>query len=256
MRIKVLGAHNTESINTRYASLLVDDIMVLDAGGLTSSLSFDEQMKIKAVLLTHGHYDHIRDIPAFAMNLFLRKQSVDIYTHQSASEYLEKYFLNGDLYPQFHQRPTENPTLKIHILQPGEEVLIEGYKVLPAPVTHALPAIGYQVTSPDGKTIFYTGDTGPNLSGLWNIISPQVLFIELTAPNRWEESMSHTGHLTPNLLDQELDYFREIKGYMPQIVCLHINPAGEDEIRSEISTVAESLGITIQLAYEGMQIEI
>ncbi len=41
MNIRVLGAHNTESRTTRYMSLLVDGILALDAGGLTSSLSFN-----------------------------------------------------------------------------------------------------------------------------------------------------------------------------------------------------------------------
>ena len=43
MKIKVLGAHNTESLNTRYMSLLVDDILAIDAGCLTSTLTFEEQ---------------------------------------------------------------------------------------------------------------------------------------------------------------------------------------------------------------------
>ncbi len=116
--------------------------------------------------------------------------------------------------------------------------------------------MGYQITSPDGKAIFYTGDTGANLSSVWERISPQVLFIELTASNRWEESMKANGHLTPDLLQQELTRFREIKGYLPEVICVHINPAGENEIKSEIAAVADTLGIPIQLAYEGMQVEV
>ena len=256
MKIRVLGAHNTESLNTRYSSLLVDGTLALDAGGLTSSLSFEDQMKIKGLLITHAHYDHIRDIPALGMNLFLRKQSTYIYTHQAAADYITKFCLNGDLYPQFQQKPEENPTLKMLILEPNREIKIDNYSVLPVPVTHAIPAMGYQVMSRDGKTIFYTGDTGPNLTGLWNAISPQVLFIELTASNRWEESMSHTGHLTPNSLQTELEYFQEAKGYLPRIVCMHVNPSGESEIKTEIAAVAATLGADIQLAREGLVIEV
>ena len=256
MKIKVLGAHNTESRNTRYMSLLVDDILVLDAGGLTSSLSFRDQMKIKAVFLTHAHYDHIRDIPAFAMNLYLRKKSVDIYTHLAVYDNLVRYFLNDDLYPKFQEKPAGSPTLRMHIIEAYGETAVEGYKILPARVNHKIPTLGYQVTSPDGKSIFYTGDTGPNLSAIWERISPQVLFIELTASNRWEESMKDSGHLTPRLLQQELTVFRDKKGYLPEVVCVHLNPAGESEIQSEISGVANALGTPIQLAYEGMQVQI
>ena len=92
MKIKILGAHNTESLNTKYMCLLVDDSLVLDAGGLTSSLSFQDQLKVSALFITHSHYDHIRDIPAFAMNLFLRESSADLYTHQAAFDNLARYF--------------------------------------------------------------------------------------------------------------------------------------------------------------------
>ena len=68
MKIKVLGAHNAESKYTALTCLLIDDKLVLDAGSLTSKMSFARQEKIRAILLTHGHYDHIRDVPAFAFN--------------------------------------------------------------------------------------------------------------------------------------------------------------------------------------------
>jgi len=69
MKIRFLGAHNYETKDTRLVSLLIDDVLAIDVGGLSSSLSFEEQCKIKAVLLTHQHYDHVRDIPTLAMNL-------------------------------------------------------------------------------------------------------------------------------------------------------------------------------------------
>jgi ribonuclease BN (tRNA processing enzyme) len=256
MKIKLLGTHNTESRTTRLMSLLVDGVLALDAGGLTSSLSFRDQQKIKALLITHAHYDHIRDIPALAMNRFLRKTSVDIYTHQPVADSLTRYFLNDELYPEFHKRPAANPTLKIHILEPLQETTLEGYRVLPLPVNHSIPAMGYQITSTDNKTIFYTGDTGIGISEVWRYVSPQVLFIELTASNTWEEPMKRSGHLTPGLLQQVLASFRDIKGYLPRVIAVHINSAAEKEIAAETARVEQSLGTRIELGREGMQIEI
>lgn len=63
MRIRFLGAHNTETLTTRLSGLLVDQALALDAGSLTASLTLSQQLSLKGVLLTHQHYDHIRDIP-------------------------------------------------------------------------------------------------------------------------------------------------------------------------------------------------
>ncbi|UCD22371.1 MAG: MBL fold metallo-hydrolase, partial [Chloroflexota bacterium] len=72
MIIRFLGTHNAESRNTRLVSFLIDNVLAIDAGSLVSELTFSEQEKIKAILLSHAHYDHIRAVPAFAFNNYDR----------------------------------------------------------------------------------------------------------------------------------------------------------------------------------------
>jgi ribonuclease BN (tRNA processing enzyme) len=254
MKIHVLGAHNCESSKTRLASLLIDDTLALDAGGLTSSLSFEAQLGLKAVLLTHAHYDHIRDIPALAINAYLNDTTISIYSGQAVYDALVAYLLNGNLYPNFLEHPRGNPTLKFISFEPGQSRQIEGYTILASEVNHSIPALGYQVASPDGKIVFYTGDTGPGLEGCWKNVSPQLLITELTAPDRFEKAAGELGHLTPSLLKRELISFRELKGYLPAVALVHINRMLEEEIAAEIEAVAAELGISIDLAYEGMEL--
>ena len=256
MKIKFLGAHNTESEDTKLLSLLIDDILALDAGGLTSSLSFSAQLEIKAILITHQHYDHIRDIPAIAMNFFLRQQVISIYSTPPVEEALSTHLLNGDLYPKFLEEPQEKPTIKFHTVEPYQKMQIAGYSVLAVPVAHTGPAVGYQLTSALGKTLFYTGDTGPGLDLCWQYVSPQLLVIDVTASDRYLEFGRESRHLTPCLLREELMSFQRLKGYLPRVVCAHMNPALEAEIEAELAVVAEELDCKISLAHEGMQLEL
>ena len=256
MDIKFLGVHNCESKETKCISLLIDDILAIDAGGLTSSLSLEAQQKLKALLLTHQHYDHIKDIPALAMNLFLDGGTINIYSIAPVFEAVTSYLLDGKLYPKFLETPPAKPTLNFKIIETHQMVTINGYKILALPVGHPTPTVGYQITSVDGKSLFYTGDTGPGLAECWRHVSPQLLITEVTAPNMYEDFGRESGHLTPSLLEQELAQFQEIKGYLPQIYLVHMNPRLEKEIAAEVSAVAASMGNEIKLAYEGMQIRL
>jgi len=256
MEVRFLGAHNCESESTRYTSLLIDDILAIDAGGLTSSLSFAAQQKLKAVLLTHQHYDHIRDIPAIAMNLFLHETTVNVYAIRPVYDALANHFFGSKLYPNFLAEPAGNPAIKFTIIEPDKTKQIAGYGILAVEVDHSVPSVGYQVTSADGKIIFYTGDVGPGLAKCWPKVSPQLIITEVTAPNIYEEFGRTSKHFTPSLLKPELISFRELKGYLPEVVVVHMNPRLEKEIASEIKAVARELKSPIRLAYEGMRINL
>jgi cAMP phosphodiesterase len=166
---------------------------------------------------------------------------------------IASHLLNGSLYPKFLERPEGKATINFHVLEPYQEVQIEGYDILLIPLNHSVPAVGYQVAEGD-KKLFYTGDAGPGLAHCWQYVSPQLLVIEVTASDRFEEFGRESGHLTPSLLKEELVGFQETKGYLPRAVAVHMNPLLEAEIEAEITTVAEELGASIILAHEGMQL--
>jgi len=256
MNVQVLGAHNCESQDSKLISLLIDDVLAIDAGGLTSSLSFAAQQKLKAILLTHHHYDHVRDVPAIAMNFALQGSTINIYSTQSVYDALTTHLLNDKLYPNFLKQPQEKPAVKFTIVEPHKPELVEGYSILAVPVNHSVPAVGYQVTSADGKAVFYTSDTGPGLTDCWQKVSPQLLIIEVTLPNKYEQYAKEAGHLTPALLEQELASFHQLKGYLPQVVLVHMSPNLEKEIAAEVAAVASALNNPIALAYEGMQLNL
>ncbi len=94
------------------------------------------------------------------------------------------------------------------------------------------------------------------MADCWRRVSPQLLIVEVTEPDDYKEEMAKSGHLTPSLLKQELVSFREVNGYLPRVVVVHMNPALEEEIAAEIAAVAEALGSPITMGYEGMQLNL
>jgi uncharacterized protein (DUF58 family) len=62
--------------------------------------------------------------------------------------------------------------------------------------------------------------------------------------------------MTPALLKPELMEFRRQKGYLPHVILVHMAPPLETEIREETVELAGELSARIDLAYEGMEIEV
>ena len=251
MKIRFLGAHNAESKNTKLVSILIDDILAVDAGSLASELSFSEQKKIKAILLSHGHYDHIRGIPAFAFNN--PDHTTKVFATSQTLKILSSHLVDGVIYPKFTKKIPfflEKPSLKFVTIEPFKPVNIESYQVVALPVNHTINAVGFEITSKDGKRIFYTGDTGPGLSALWEHVSPNLIIVEVTFPNRLENRAINAAHLCPKLLKKELMDFHRVKGKYPQVVLIHLSPKNEKEIKEEVKEVAKDLKLTINIACE------
>lgn len=253
MEIQFLGAHHFESKDLRFVCFVIDDVLAIDAGSLASSLTYEAQENLKAILLTHSHYDHVKDVPAVAMNHYVNGKTIHIYATHPVYETLVTHFMNGQLYPNFTEWPEESPTLKVTFIEAEKAERIDGYEVLPLSVNHEA-TVGFQVTSSDGKVMFYTSDTGPDLAKCWEVVQPQLLIIDVTMPNSEQDFASRLGHLTPKLLEEELTTLKGMKGFLPRVIAVHMNPAKEKEIEKEIREVAKRLDASIVLAHEGMQV--
>jgi len=256
MKVKILGAHNCETSEYGHTCFVVDDILAVDAGSLTSNLSMEEQNRLQALILSHRHYDHIRDVTALSTNFYHSGTSIDLYTSSDVIDTLDKHFFTSGIYRDLTGEPLGNPTLRMHIVEPFRTYTIAGYNITPVPVNHFGITNGFRIISSEGKQVFYTSDTGPGLDECWKNVSPQLIIIEVTENNLSGEGSEKPGHLTPNLLKRELISFKEINGYLPDVVTVHMSPRMEGEIKAELLEVAGELDCRITPGYEGMEINV
>jgi len=255
MEVRILGAHATEIANAKPTALVIDGILALDAGSLCSGLTRQDQRKLKAVLITHYHYDHVKDLPIIGMN-FAYHGCLDVYGTAEVFEALSTHLLDGKLYPNFLEWPDVQPSLNFITVEEHERINIEGYGVMVLPVPHGVPTVGYQVTSPEGKSLFFTGDTAGGLSGCWEYVSPELFITEMSWPQEMEAWARRTTHLSPQLLRTELLEFRKLKGYVPRTVLIHLDQAHESEVAAEVAEIARELGASIILGREGMTVSV
>ena len=252
MKLRVLGVHNMESEATRLAGYLIDDVLALDAGSISRSLTFEEQRRIGAVLITHEHNDHVRDLPALRQSVAAAGASFDVYALSETLESIVGRYIPGPV-PGRAGSPGDVPTPRP--VSEGETFCIGRHSVRPFRMRHSVPCAGYDVS--DGSAcLFYTGDTGPGLEDVWRQVEPDALLTEVTYGNDNQEAAVRLGHLTPRLLEAELGAFREARGYLPKVIVTHISPPWEAAVRSEIASLAGGLEAEVIVATAGETLEI
>ena len=190
------------SQNTEHTCFLIDGVLALDAGNVASALNTEEQARVEAILLTPRHFDHIRDIPTLGLATLDEPQQIGLYSLQENLDAVHDFLLNGDVYPDLtkpiHCAPSK---YGLYPVEPEVPFRVCDFQVKPIWVPHAVPCMGYVVQSDAGGCIAYTGDLGGGLGRfLDESLGLQVIFVDVTFPNRLTELARLTGHLTPGLL--------------------------------------------------------
>src|ERR1700754_415134 len=173
MELRVLGCHGGESPKHQFPAFMLDGRVCLDAGSITNMLSLKEQQRIEAVVVSHAHLDHVRDL---AMLADTRTQQggppLVLASTPGTIAVLKRHFFNDRLWPDFSKIPAQkNPTVVFQSLRPELETDLCGFKILPVLVDHAVEAAAY-VISDGTSAIGYSGDTGPT-ERLWEVLEEQ-----------------------------------------------------------------------------------
>jgi ribonuclease BN (tRNA processing enzyme) len=210
MRLKVLGAYGASDAEHNLTGYLIDDWFAVDAGTLTSKLSFAQQARVQAVFITHSHADHIRDLPHLINNRFAQNAgTLMVFALREVMDLLVKNVFNGVVWPDFAaitNPMTGKPVVQYRALAAGKRIVFGDVGLTAVPVQHGIPAAGV-ILEMGGKALTFTGDTGPT-SDIWkrtnkteNVVA---VVTEASFPNDQQTLANDTAHLTPQTFGEEL----------------------------------------------------
>ena len=254
MEVRLLGAHQGQSRDIGFMSILVDGRLAIDAGGLTTALTLEEQERIEALLVTHRHFDHIKDLVGLAHNNW-EVRSTHIHCIDDVRQALTSHIFNNVLWPTMSVQIGSYYPLTWHKVEVGVPFEALDYRITPIEMSHTVPTVGYYIEH-GGGSFFYTADTRGDGNPSWADIRPDLLIAETTMASANEQLAYTVGHLTPLSLGRELRAFHARQGYYPRTACVHINPHQEAQVVRELAALADELGAEIVPGHEGMAFNI
>jgi ribonuclease BN (tRNA processing enzyme) len=237
VKFRVLGCSGGQLPGYNLSSFLIDDSLLIDAGCTTAVLSLAAQEKIRDILVTHIHLDHVMALGTLADNLYGKsKVPINVWSVGRVIDGLTKSFFNNQVWPDFTRitgssQPT--PVLRLRRLREASATKIGEHSVTAVEVGHVVPTVAFFIESKN-KTLLHIGDTGPT-EKVWSFARkhPDLgsLVIETSFPNRLQDVADVSRHLTPRTLAQELD---KLAMQSPRILITHLKPEFRREVIGEL----------------------
>ena len=236
MKIRVLGAFGGEGLGHRPSAFLVNDRILIDGGNVTGALTIPQQLSIEHAIVSHAHLDHIAGLVYLTETLAFCEvgAAVTISSIDPVINTLRAGVFNNALWPDFSKIPHPDvPVVKYRTLVEDVEQRVGDLWVTPVPVSHTVPATGFIVH--DGSSgVIYSGDTGPT-EALWRtargLQGLRAIILECAFPNRLGPLAQVAKHMTPALIQRELD---KLPPDIP-VWIFHVKPQFHEEVSEELA---------------------
>ncbi len=219
----------------RLTCYLIDDSVAFDAGSLAFALTTEQREKVRDIIVTHPHMDHIASLPIFIDDLFATlKEPVRVHATKEVINLLERDVFNWTVYPRFSELKNDYGAVMEYVpFVEGEEFSIKHLRIKAVQVNHLVPTVG-MVISDGKKTFAFTSDTYKT-EAFWELVNstPKIdaLFIEASFPNEMHELAETSRHFTPRTMKEELE---KLTHKDLDIAVVHIKPTYREKVVLEL----------------------
>lgn len=242
MRIQLLpstfDAQGVATPEQRLTCFVIDDCVAVDAGSIAIALNADQRSKVRDIIVTHPHMDHVASLPIFIDDLYPSlKEPVRIHATEEVIDLLERDIFNWNLYPRFSDLKNDyGPVMQYVPIPTGQPFRVAHLNVVAVPVNHIVPTVGL-IVSDGRKRVAFSSDTAET-EEFWKIVNEMkdldALLIEASFPNRMAKLAHVSRHFTPASLDQEL---KKLTHNGLDIMAVHLKPTYRDEIVAQLNAL-------------------
>ena len=232
-----LGCYGSDLEEKKCISMRISPSIIIDAGAILSNMSKEDLLKIKHVIITHAHFDHIKDLPTLAdFMLSYGANSFTIHTTETIAKQIQSNVFNDLIWPDFTKLPGRGKsTIVFEPFDFGNSFVIEEIEFIPIAVNHVVESVGFIIRR-GNNSIGYSGDTHRCQAFIDAINAEKnlrALCWETSFPNRLSSIAKSSKHLTPQDLEHELAL---VEKSIPVWV-FHMKPSMLEEIEQELSEI-------------------
>jgi ribonuclease BN (tRNA processing enzyme) len=238
MEIEVLGCYGNVIGNYRATSFLVNDHFLIDAGTVTEVLDHERLKKIKQIVITHTHIDHLKGLFPLVDELAMMGQhhTIELTSAARIIEIISENLFNNLIWPDFTVIPSEREAvINLRAIDVEKVSSVGGFSVRPVLMSHTVYTVGFVVKDGD-EGFMFTADTGPT-ERFWEVAREEkgIKFIiaDVSFPSRLESLARVSGHMTLSMLTEHIDRFGLSDDMTVYIT--HIKPIFLKEILDELA---------------------